>query len=95
MYDREYLSRAIPESSVDATDPQGLLEGEKREAWNDGYESVLCVIRNEFLPGSDEFTEHEVTEAVLLANDAWDEYCGNQGDIEKTIAWVRSKISAA
>lgn len=94
MYEREYLIRAIPESSVDATDPQGLLEGDSRQAWNDGYESVLGVIRGEFLAEKGELSEDEVTEAVLLANDAWDEYCGNQGDVEKTIAWVRSKISA-
>lgn len=94
MYEREYLIRAIPESSVDATDPHGLLEGDARQAWNDGYESVLRVIRGEFLAEKGELSEDEVTEAVLLANDAWGEYCGNQGDVEKTIAWVRSKISA-
>ena len=94
MYDRDYLKWAIPESSVEATDPQGLLEGDALDAWNDGYEDVLCVIREEFLPGSEEFTEQEVTEAVLLANEAWNEYCGNQGNTEETIAWVRARMSS-
>jgi hypothetical protein len=94
MYDRDYLKWAIPESSVDATDPQGLLEGDAREAWNDGYEDVLCVIRNEFLPGSVVFTEQEIAEAVFLANEAWNEYCGNQGDVDATIAWARNRMAA-
>lgn len=94
MYDRDYLSWAIPESSVGATDPQGLLEGDARDAWNDGYESVLNVIRGEFLAGKDEFSEGEVTEAVALANDAWNKYCEYQGSAVKAIEWVRHRMAA-
>lgn len=94
MYDRDYLKWAIPEPSVDATDPEGLLEGDEREAWNSGYECVLRVIRDEFMPDAAELTEPQVTEAVLIANNAWNKYCEYQGGVDKTIEWVRYRMAA-
>jgi hypothetical protein len=88
-YDRNYLETAIPEATIEGTDPQGLLEGDAQQRWNDGYEEVLSVIRAEFLAGQDEFTEGQITDAVFVASEAWNTYCGFQGDVAATLGAVR------
>jgi hypothetical protein len=88
-YDREYLNKAIPAATIDGTDPQGLLSGDVQQTWNDGYEQVLAVIRAEFRAGQNEFTEGQVMDAATIAYEAWDTYCGFQGDAAITISAVR------
>ena len=91
-YDRESLNKAIPTATIDGTDPQGLLSGDEQHEWNDGYEQALAVIRAEFRAGQHEFTEGQVMEAIAIASEAWDTYCGLQGDVAMTISAVRTEL---
>lgn len=89
MYDRTDLIKAIPDATYDVV---GDGTQEECQAFADAFNKVLDVLRSEFLAGQEELSEREITEAVCLANDAWNEFCGQDGDIDRTIEWVRTRI---
>lgn len=93
MYDRDYLQEAIPRASVNDVADGGFAGEADRQAFADGYNVVLDALRAGYLPGADELTEDQVNYAVQLASDAWCKYCEQQGDVERTLAWLRAELA--
>lgn len=90
MYDREYLSRAIPNATPDSVG-DGTLE--QRTSFADGYNLVLDVLRAEALPGIGGLTDEQVNSVVHVASETWSKYCEQQGDVTRTLAWLRSELT--
>lgn len=90
MYEREYLAKAIPNATPDAV---GDGTPEECEAFADAYNEVLDVLRTEYLPGVEEMTDEQVHSAVYLASQTWDKFCEQQGDVVRTLAWLRAELA--
>lgn len=90
MYEREYLTKAIPNATPDSV---GDGTPDECSAFADAYNEVLDVLRAEYLPGVEDMTDEQVHSAVHLASQTWDKFCEQQGDVARTLAWLRAELA--
>ena len=83
MYTRDDLVKAVPYA-----DCASIGGWDDLEQAIDGFNLVIDVIHAEH-PCC---TERHITDAGLLGNAAYEVFCNNDGDVDATIDFVRSKI---
>jgi len=83
QYTRYDLEKAVPFADEDSIgDWDNIYDAV------DGLNAVINVIHREHAC----CTESDITSAVWLGNSAYEEFCKNEGDVEKTIEYVRAKM---
>lgn len=84
-HDRDELLQAVPD-----TDKHSVGDGDEevRIAFADGFNRVLSVLRSKFRRHQAGFDDDDLDTAKFISSKAWNEFCGNQGDVKATVKWL-------